>query len=401
MIRRLVLSALLMSFAAAVEEVPAPVAALVELARDASPTSVLAAAQAYSGPDHALVHLVQGQALMSLQRYAEAENAFRLALTRAVDLKSAHLGLARCAAAREDWPAAAREGAAGLDLATAGPEGFAFLAQVGLRGGDRRLAAHALQQGILRFPGDDGLRQLDIVLLAEGDRPDELRQALSDRLIKHPQDAALWSHLAEAARRLPGREGEALAALELAYLAAPGERSRRVALAQDQAAAGQYRPALGHWKILLAATSTAEEIEIAARTAEQAGDLVQARAWLAAVPEAERTRRQTLLSARLALAAGDARAARGALEVLLAAGDTDPAVQVWAGHLAEQAGDLPRAEACYRLAINASYAPANLRLVALLLRQGRRDEARTLLAVYAAGHPGDEQAVLLQKTLNH
>lgn len=400
MIRRLFLSVVLCSTVAAVEEVPAPVAALVDLAREASPTSVLAAAQAYAGPEHAFVHLVRGQALLNLQRLPEAEDAFRLALTRAVDLKPAHLGLARCAAARDDWATAAREGAAGLDLATAGPEGFAFLAQAGLRGNDRRLAANALQQGILRFPGDDTLRQLEIALLADDDRPEALRQALRDRLAKAPTDAALWAHLAAAATRLPDHHDEALAALELAHLAAPGDRARRVALAQAQAAAGQVRPALGHWKILMASSSTSDEVEAAARTAEQAGDLPQARAWLAAVPEPQRTRRQALLSARLALAAGDAPAARGALESLLAAGDTDPAVQVWAGHLAEQSADPARAEACYRLAITAGHSPATLRLVALLLRQGRRDEARTLLATYLVGHPDDEQAVVLQKALH-
>ncbi len=399
MMCRLVVFLLLGARVFALEEVPAPVAALLERAREASPTAMLVAVQAYNGPDHGLVHLVQGQALLNLQRPTEAEAAFRRALTLAPDLKAAHLGLARCAADRGDWSTAAQAGAAGLDLATAGPEGFAFLAQAGLRGGDRRLAAHAIQQGILRFPGDATLRQVEIALLAEEDRPEALRQALRDQLAKTPDNALLWSHLADAARRLPGRQEEALAALELAHLATPGDRSRRLALARAQATAGQVRPALVHWRVLLAAPSSADEVEAAARTAEQAGDLAQARAWLAAVPVAERPRRHVLLAARLALAAGDAPAARTSLDTLLEGGDHDPALQVWAGHLAEQAQDLPRAEACYRLAVSGGHASAGLRLASLFLRQGRRAEAATLLALHVAAHPDDEQARSLIKAL--
>ncbi len=372
--------------------VPPDVATLVEATRGRPPVEVLARVAAYGGPEHALIHLVRGQALLQANRRDEAATAFRTALGRAPDLKAAHLGLARIAAEAEDWTTAAREGAAGLDLATADAVGFAFLAQVGLRSGDLRLASHAIQQGILRFPTDESLRDLDIALLASLDQPEELRAALRGRLSAKPANPDLWSHLAQAADGTH-RSEEALAARELAWLADPANRERRRHLAEAQAAAGQVRPALVHWRALVATGATAEEWERAAHTAEQAGEVAQARAWLANIP-APRPRRVDLLAARLALAAQDPAEARAAFDRLLAAGDADPAVHLWAGHLAEQVGDTARAEACYRAAGDG---PATIRLVGLLLRADRRDEARSLVAIYRAQHPQDATVPLLER----
>jgi uncharacterized protein HemY len=144
-------------------------------------------------------------------------------------------------------------------------------------------------------------------------------------------------------------------------------------------------------------------IQFATRAAAEAGEVSLARSWLAAVPEAQRSRAQRIQAARLAVQAGDGSAAASALETLVVAGERDAAVLSWAATHAETAGDTARAETLYlRAAASAGPAAtgASLRLVALHLKHGRRDEARTILAAYLASQPDDVQARALQAQLD-
>ncbi len=143
-------------------------------------------------------------------------------------------------------------------------------------------------------------------------------------------------------------------------------------------------------------------IQLACRAAADAGDLVRARTWLAAVPEASRSRALRLLDARLAVRAGDEAAAGAALDTLVALGERDPAVLTWAAALAESRGDLARAEALFIQAVageGTGQAAASLRLATLYLKQDRRDEAASVLATHLAKHPEDTQARALQARL--
>jgi predicted Zn-dependent protease len=366
----------------------ADLGAFLEDARSASPAANLAAAEAWPGPPQALVAVVRGQALLALDRLGEAGAAFTQALELDPHCRPAHRGLAHLAARREDWPAAARAAAAGTEWDTATAEEFAFLAQVALRAGDHRLASVALTQGLLRFPLDDALRRLDIALLAHHGADAELLTAVRSALARTPTDADLWGHRAAVAQR-NGHNTDAIAALEVAWLADPS-RPRRIALAQAQAAAGLGRAAWAHWQALEPAN--AAEARWGALAAESAGQPDAGLALLARHP-APSDRAHQVLAARLALAAGHPQDARRHLGLLIAEGAADGAVLVWAGSLAEQAGDLTEAEASYRhagtLPDDPQAASARLRLAALLLRQDRHTEAHELLDRHRRDHPGD------------
>jgi len=118
-------------------------------------------------------------------------------------------------------------------------------------------------------------------------------------------------------------------------------------------------------------------------------------AWLAMVDEQKRTRLMWLVSARLALRGGKGAEARDALDRLIAAGRTDPAVFVWAGHLAETQEDWPKAQTLYEQAgklKGPSARLAGLYLARLHLRRGRLAKAAQLLRQYLDAYPQDASA---------
>ncbi len=398
---RLLLAALCVAVVSAAElpqPVPRPVAELLDRIAAAEPAEVIAQVDSWSGAAHPLLLLVRGQARVRLDRHAEAEADFRAALELDPRLRQARLGLAQCAVAREDWTAASREAAAGIDPIEADAAQLGFLAGVALRAGDWRLATLAAQQGILRFPDDVALRRTELAVLAHAGRAEDARQAALALLARAPQDAGLWRQLAWAAQET-GRDAEALAALEAASAAAPADLGLRQRLAAQQLAHGLPQAALVTVRPLMAEPATVDDalLLLASRAAAEGGDLPQARAWLAATPEQRRSRAQRIQAARLAVQAGDQRDAAAALDALIAAGEREATVLAWAASLAEADGDDARAEALYLRA--AELPAAALRMVAMYLRQDRRDEAATHLATYLAAHPDDAQARALQERL--
>ena len=113
------------------------------------------------------------------------------------------------------------------------------------------------------------------------------------------------------------------------------------------------------------------------------------------VPAARQTRTMRLVTARRALRLGDRAAAREALGRLIEAGETDPSVFVWAGHLAETARDFPEAQTLYAHARSLKGPAARLAtlyLARLHIRRGRREEARRLLRKYLDTYPQDASA---------
>lgn len=418
-IRRLALLPLLVAAVHAadpVRTVPPEAAELLNAVAGLEPAEALLRFAAYKGPEHAMIALVRGQARWRLSQDAQAPEARRAALAEAEadfaaalkldpELRQAHLGLAQCAAARDDWHAASRAVAAAFEPGRSDRGLVIFLAQAAQRAGDWRLATLAAQEGILRFPDDDALRRVELSVLANAGRGEDARQAVLALLARNPDDVELWNHLAWAAHAT-GREDESLAAREAALAVRPDDRILRRRLAEAQLGRGLPQAALATVAPLLgerpdhAALSDAGLMQLACRAASDAGEPARARAWLAAVPEAARNRDLRLLDARLAVQAGDPAAAAAALEALIALGEGDPGVLTWAASLAEQRGDAARAEALLLRAIAAEGgAAASLRLAALYIRQDRRDEAAGILATHLAKHPEDAQARALQARL--
>lgn len=409
--------------------VPAEVAALLTALSDVAPAEVITRIDAAAAEQraHPLVLLSRAQARWRLAQEAvssstassadtrslitAAEADFTASLRADASLRQAHLGLAQCAAARDDWPTAAREAGLGIDLATADRGQFAFLATAALRARDWRVATVAAQQGLLRFHDDASLRRIELAVLAEAGRAEDARQAALALLAQSPQEVQLWRYLA-AANQQTGREAESLAALEATLLLTPDDRALRRVVADTQLNRGQPQAALHTVRPLIgsppSAAACADDglILMASRAAAEGGGdagIAEARAWLAAVPEAQRSRAQRIQAARLAVQAGDAAAAGEALDALVVAGEHDAAVLTWAASLAQQRGDASRAETLYLRASASdtpSAGPATLRLAALYLSQRRRDEARTLLASYLAKQPDDGQAKALLTRLD-
>lgn len=391
---------------------------LTEVAKS-EPAAALKQLGEYKGEAHPLITLTLAQTHWRLASAAKdevtarthrdaAEKAYGDVLKLDATLRQAHLGLAQCAAAREDWLTASRAAAAGIDP-TLGDRGeVTFLAHAALRAQDWRLAGIASQQGILRFPDDATLRRIEVTVLQHAGRAEDVREAVLALLANNPGDAELWRHLAWAAQETK-RDDEALAALEAAVMLKPDDRALRRSLAESQLSRGLPHVALTNLTLLVGKPPSAEALADAtlmlnaSRAAADAGELAQGRAWLDAIPEANRTRPLRLQAARLAVQAGDQQTAATALNALIALGEQDASVLAWAGSLAETGGNLARAEALYLTASSAegtSASAASLRLVALYLKQERIEDARATLATHLTKRPDDQQAKALQAQLD-
>jgi predicted Zn-dependent protease len=350
--------------------------------------SLLASAE----PDSAAALLQRGQEQHRTGDPTAAAANYQAALALDPRLRGAALGLACLAAEVDDWRAAVGWMAKGLDGIDAPADHLLFYAQAAQRAGEHRLAQVLVDQGLMRFPDSAAFRRLDLDLLVAAERWDEAHRAVLGLLAREPGEVALWrvlAHVAAARGDEPGRR----AALEAVVLAAPSADAT-VALAAARLAADQAGPALAVIAPLAdAAEAEPAVLELAARAAAAAGDPGRARAWLGRVAEPARTRGWRLLAARLALEQADLAGADAALAALVAAGETDPRVLLWAGDLADRRGDAPRAEAAWRHAIALEpTGDGDLHLAGLLIRTQRTGEARDLLAARLQRRPGDTSA---------
>jgi tetratricopeptide (TPR) repeat protein len=379
--------------------VPPEVAATLTSAQDAKdPQEQLARLQAYHGKAHPLVSLAIGNAQSALGHDHEAEEAFRAALALEPTLHDAAFALARVHAARQEWDAAQRLLAEHCDPALAPASVLALYAQVALARGDLRLGDALVERALLRFPDDEAVRRADLALQVRAERPPQVAAAARALLARSPRDGEAWRALAWAQQELGDAEG-AVAALEAATLVAPDEATRRQ-VAEAEVARGEPQAALVRFRALIGAAPDPARLDcafiaVAARAAAECGETAQALAWIELVPEATRPRELRLFAARVALQAGDAKGAVGALEPLLSSGDLDAGTLVWAAAAVERTGDTARAEALLRHATTiggAASGLARLRLANLLARQGRGDEARAALRDQLSADPADTQA---------
>jgi TolA-binding protein len=398
-------------------EVSPEIASVLRAAQEEdNPAKALERLRAYKGKPHALISLMTGQMTYRLAQQdaphqaahrEAAEKAYVHALELDPNLRQAALGLAQIAADRGEWPQAVTRCAQAIDVNAASPAELLFYTQASYQAHDWRLATTLIGQGIMRFPHELGFRRLELAMLVQSERAGEAGLAIRALLAQSPDDTDLWRNLSWA-KQSCGEERDALVGLEAACLTKPDDRdlARRLGDAQlgqhmPQAAFETFRHLIGE-PPLAEAVADARLMESAARAAADSGEIAQARTWLAAVPEKQRTRAQRLLAARLAVQSGDSAGADAAIRAVIDLGERDPAVLTWAGHLAEQAHDDARAEALYNQAATADGAAAGtatLRLVALLHRQQRMDEATTLVASHLAKYPNDQQALALRAAL--
>ncbi len=391
--------------------VPIPVAEVLNAARGADPATAESRLAAYRGTPHALVSLALGNA--RLQRSDSVPEAERPALWLAAGeayaqaaqldplLVSAQVGLARCAALRGDWPAALTACSAAIAPERADVHDLAFFIDCASRAGDSRLAANLVSQAMIRHPSEPLFRRQELALLAAAGRWEEARAAVLALLAATPDDAEAWRTYA-GAHAHGGDPQISRIALEAALLLHPDDATVRRSLAEAQLVAGQAPAALVTLQPLLVDLAAADSrvVELAARAAVEADQLATARTLLVAVPADKRSRMGLLLAARLAAQADDVASADAALAQVLSQGESDQTVVAWAGSVAEQRGDAPRAEALYRQADAQAVGVATIRLALLLQRLGRHDEAVTALARYRAAQPDDAQLPVLERIIS-
>ena len=393
-------------------QVPQAVATLLEKVRNESdPVKAEALLVGYTGSAHALIALALGNARLQQadgksevarnEMLARAETAFANAAQLDPTLTVAHVGLARCAAARGDWKSAIAACALAVPLSTATAADLAFYTDCAARGGDPRLATTLVTQGIMRFPQEAVFRRQELALLVSAERWPEARAAFQALLAATPTDADAWRSLAGAETR-GGDPLAARVALEAAVLLKPDDSNLRRALAETQLASGQAPAALATVLPLVADPTTADPrlVEFAARVAVDADRSDQARRWLLTLTTEKRSRAGHLLAARLAAQTNDLAAADAALQIVMRQGEADPAVIAWAGSIAENRNDVSRAEGLYRQADAQGPGVASLRLALLLHRLNRDDEVRRIIAIYREAKPGDPQLPIIERIIS-
>ncbi len=301
------------------------------------------------------------------------------------------------AAQRQDWPAVITACAADFSREQSHDGFWVLYARAAIEHDDLRLAASLIDGALSRFPANSDVRRLELVYLSRSKQAAPLLRATQEWLRLHADDVEAWSARAWAAANLGDLAG-ACAALEAIVLMHPDDQQRRRQLAEQLRHQGLSRAALVHYQLLVAQTPLDVDLVVAAATcAGDANNPRLGRTWLNALPGG---RQQQLLSARLAVQAGDQAAAVAALDILISNGENDARVLVWAGHLADLRGDLARAEALYSSATTAAKdGSATLQLADLYRRTNRTEQSRQLLERHLAAYPGDAAARTMLEAL--
>jgi len=358
--------------------------------------------------DHALRHLLLGHAYARQSALEPAAAAYQQALAMDPGMSEAGLGLAQVRFRQERWRDAADLLGRYVDTATCDADLLVLYAQAARESADAALARLLVDKGVLRFPGDVRFRRLDLAVAVDEDDAEAVRRAVRHLLARDPTDADLWQRLAWVEARGQEDAGR-LVALEAAALCEPENLEYRRALLAAELAAGNWPSVFARGRALLAgptadrAAADVDLMDVLVRAADAAADDATLRAWVDRVPDTKRTRAMQIADARLALRQARPEAARAILGRLIALGDTDPAVFLWAGHLAEQAEDWTEARTLYdhaRTLAGRDARLATLYLARLDIRRGREAEAARLLRSYLNDYPEDAAARSLLALVN-
>jgi len=350
--------------------------------------------------DHALRHLVLGHAQVRRSDLEKAAEAYRRALEMDPAMTEAGLGLAQVRVRQERWRDAADLLGRYLDTSACPADLLLLYAQTARALEDGRLARLLVEKGVARFPSDARFRRMDLALAVDEGDAEATARAATHLLAASPGEADLWRHLAWA-RGERGETAGRIAALEAAVLCDGSDLATRRALLAAELAEGNWPTVLARGRDLLSgplaetAAGDVDLLDVLVRAADagEADDTL--RAWLGRVPAPKRTRAMRVAEARLALRRGEQGRAREILKQLIEMGDAGPSVFLWAGHLAEQAGDAVEAATYYdhaRAFEGRDGRLATLYLARLHIRQGRDAEAVRLLRAYLKARPEDAVA---------
>ncbi len=381
--------------------VPPELAVVLDTAREAlasgEPGRAVRALSAYDGEDHALRHLLLGHARLRADELDAAAGSYRRALEMDEELNEARKGLAQVYVRQQRWDRAASVLGRFVGRGESDAEWLALYARVAVELRDWRLCRLLVDDGIVRFPDDLRFRRLDLSLLIREGRAARAAQVALRLLSWDAADPELWKQLADI-RAQEGQDGGRRAALEAALLCQPDDLQRHERFLLSELAAGNWLATLRHGQALLGgplAKQAREDtgiMELLIRAADmgERDELLQQ--WLALVPAGERTRAVRVARARMSLRRGRPETARKVLRELIELGEADAGVFLWAGRLAERAGDYPEAEAYYEQARSAGGSSGRLAvlyLARLHFERARYRRAAQLLRGYLNDRPED------------
>ncbi len=376
------------------------IAAAQEDIRNDRPTQAIARLKAYEGADSPLRHLLLGHAHARIDQLPAATEAYTRALAMDPSLAQAGQALASVYARQEKWREAGDLLGKHTVTDTCGADTLYLYAQVAQRLADQRLVRLMVDKAITRFPGQVRFRRMDLDLLIAENRHAQAGRVAMELLARSPVDLLLWQQVAFARSR-DESETDRLAALEAMLLCRPDNIGHHRQFLAAHLATGDWLTVVDHGRRLLggplakSAVADAAAMELLVMAADMgARDGVLA-TWIELIPVDRRARPVRLASARLALRQGKTAAARESLGVLIAAGESDPSVFLWAAHLAERSGDFPTAETLYTQAGRLSGSSARLASLYLARLHLRRDTpvlAARLLRSHLAASPEDASA---------
>ena len=384
------------------EDIPRKVSNLINKVRPLlveEPAKALDVIEDYSGDEHALVAMVHGQALNQLQRHDEAANYFVKAYTLEPRYLDAGRSAIQALAVSERWQELLAIAASCIDSEK--ETNIAWLrlpVRAALEVEDYELASAWYQPARRRFPSDESILRLGLVLAISNGDVSMAKQRMKPLLATNSDDSELWLHAAHLAMR-SNDETEARIALEAAVLANPDDSEARMQLAIAQYQAGLAANAFGHAVLLMNDTSSAalplDRQLVCVRIAADAAEYTQAAAWLENIPKAEWVSSTYAVAVQIALDAGDGAQAREYVDQLIVLDPTDLRALIWASRLASDNNDVASAEVYLRRAYankpeqddHRMYDTVAMHLAHVLVQQERREEAITLLQQHVHDHP--------------
>jgi tetratricopeptide (TPR) repeat protein len=352
------------------------------------------------GKDHPSRRLMLGYAYEKLSDPGRAVGQYKAALELDPTVSAAGLALAQIYASNEQWPQAAEMLGKHANIDACPKNVLLLYTQVAANMKDRRLQSLLSTKGLARFPTDRTFKRLDLQNLLDSGNRRAARHSIVGLLVEEPVNVKLWKQLAFVQE--PG-DGDArkMSAIEAALLCDPTDMSNHRQFLAGQIGMGNFHTVIQHGKKLLAGAMRKEAIGdmgllgLLIHAADMNRSDQTLTSLLSLVPDDKQTRAMQLAAARLALRKGKTSRASEILTRLITAGDTDPSVYLWAGHLAERTEDPDRAVVFYQQARKLTGPAADmatLYLARLHLGAKRSRQSAQLLAEHLKAHPQDTYA---------
>lgn len=165
--------------------------------------------------DSAALQLLRGQVLLSLKKYADAEQALTAALQSMPDLALAHRSLSMVYMLQKNYTAARSHLTRSIELGVADAQVYGQLAFVNLQTAHAASAVAGYQQALFLEPANEQWQQGLLYALINSGAMDQARALVEQMLLKANNKAELWLLRSQICLQQQ-RPGDALKSLEVA-----------------------------------------------------------------------------------------------------------------------------------------------------------------------------------------